>query len=202
MSQLRIKCPGCQAVLQVKEELQGKQIACPKCQKRLRLPEATPLQALSDVPEPMNPHASAAGFGIPVSLHSSVSTKCGQSGESWKPRRSRRSSRRPGFWPVLTIRDHRSRTRACRRTNAGIAKNGPKGKRGGREDVASSAGKSSSFRVEFPVITSLAASSRSPKLRFEESLIPDRSLMHDIARDLNTNGRPDEDRNMVTHRIP
>jgi hypothetical protein len=41
MSQFRIQCPGCQATLQVKQEMRGKQIACPKCKKCLQLP-ATP----------------------------------------------------------------------------------------------------------------------------------------------------------------
>ncbi len=35
---LRMKCPGCQATLQMKEEMRGKQVACPKCQTRIRIP--------------------------------------------------------------------------------------------------------------------------------------------------------------------
>ncbi len=54
---LRMKCPGCQATLQMKEEMRGKQVACPKCQTRMRIPavaaqsDAMPAMPLA-APEP------------------------------------------------------------------------------------------------------------------------------------------------------
>ena len=38
---LRVQCPGCHTTLRMKEELRGKQVACPKCEARLRWPEVS-----------------------------------------------------------------------------------------------------------------------------------------------------------------
>ncbi len=56
-SQLRLKCPGCQVTLQLKGELRGKEVACPKCQKRFRIPAAKP--AASDPSPAARPTVAA-----------------------------------------------------------------------------------------------------------------------------------------------
>jgi hypothetical protein len=73
VNQLRYQCPGCQTTLQVSGELRGKVVACPKCQRRVRLPdsplakvpaqkrEPDPLGSLPDVSQ------SAASFPGPAS---------------------------------------------------------------------------------------------------------------------------------------
>lgn len=68
-SHLRVKCPGCQATLQIAAEMRGRQMACPKCQMRFRLPEPVvkpdlPPMALPVSAEPQNesPWEEVGGF--------------------------------------------------------------------------------------------------------------------------------------------
>lgn len=60
-SQLRIKCPSCQATLQVSVEKRGKVVGCPKCQARFRLPDSPPAEELP----PMALPVESEGDGIP-----------------------------------------------------------------------------------------------------------------------------------------
>ena len=60
-NKIRIKCPGCQATLQLAEELRGKQISCPKCHKQFRLPG----MSIKDVPMAI-PIASEVEEPVPM----------------------------------------------------------------------------------------------------------------------------------------
>jgi hypothetical protein len=62
-NKIRTKCPGCQATLQLAEELRGKQISCPKCQKQFRLPG----MSIKDVPMAI-PIASEVEEPVPMAL--------------------------------------------------------------------------------------------------------------------------------------
>lgn len=79
MSKFKIKCPGCETTLQIKEELRGKQIECPKCQKRLRVATGSAkspdtVEKSSDFNNALDPFASlptssGADFSTPANLN-------------------------------------------------------------------------------------------------------------------------------------
>lgn len=64
VNKVRIRCPGCQTLLQLSQETRGREIACPKCQKKFRVPAA----ALDDVPlaQPIEDTRKAVPMAQPI----------------------------------------------------------------------------------------------------------------------------------------